>query len=1228
MTRVSSVPRPARLLLGLAALAASIGAQTSLPLRVDCGDLNGYPSGELGWVLLTETSAPPGVSLAPPALDTSHTATYSDVFDEVVWPADVMSIDPEDLDETHRLTSLMLADDTVLTVSGLPADARVRVRLDLGALFPWADWNPATFQWDVLPNASREVRIETRRPDGTGWDTVARGIRCTTGHQGNSFASLVSGLVSTWVTARADASGAVALRLSTDGTDPVFVAGFEVHEHEPLPIRYQRTAGAPLVGSTPGVGAFVAAFNAGDYEGAQLAAQAMADPFERGVALTHLAGWLDGSRHGLVDLVPDARAALTEAQPDHPAAAWLASELDRFERALDHLAARGYAAWRACPQDGGRGFLNPACEGQSAVNLGQADSNVNAHIAIRELAGLVAPKDGVTVLDDLAAWNAGAIDELVWEPSPLVFAAAKQSMAAIFRINPLMKVGNDPEAQEFRAHLVDLARDFVQLGFVAADFPREYELLLFEEIADQGLHPTQWTEEDVAALFTDEQIADSWWGEAVATGPPDGGVPAWVGLQRDFQRLYANAIGDWIDERLLEGEFGGGYGDDVELYLQLFPLAAARVLQADRPWLDALDGSIRYGLVESGFVEDGYYNGGMTDVEHSAEYTANPFLVTRGVWGHVPRTLRIGLGVAEHLRNADDPGAAWTGITALGRRHFKSYYFTANAISDDETFDQEIQLNGRAVVPSLAAWDHARLAPSHPLQQDLLEWARGWRDDALESPAAANGKPKGFMGPVRWPTNAFGVGGVWYSVNGQASEVQLFDPGHLSYDVELLRVAYRKSTEADRYTYLLPIVRMLRAVQQWEDAGQPFGVAGSQDWAAKELKDSPRFGALVYAVTRDVLGDPDLAALPDPELGNATTYVDEVLEERMHAWIVDEFNNQGVGLKYALGPLGEACGGGEPVKNADELLPPYERALAFYRAAWPVLTSQAYHTDRVFLTHGKGVRHLVSGFTGALLTEGFGLAPRVRWDLGLGGPSELAVHCNGVDAEGTFYSAFAYHPDAGPRPVRLLLDEGLVPGRYLVEWGAASPDCDLFPNGAPDASVLVQKRGTGTAATVSLQPGLNLVRITRQGDADATPPAWDLAVDPVVVEIRDGASLDLVVRATVGNAGAASAPPTSVDLFASAVLPDGTVLEVAGVGQEVQIASLPVAASPGTSGWSLSQLDVEWSVPFTPAVGLLLGSGLGVQVRAVVAGSTQEADRLDNEAVRAWFGDQIEIVDG
>lgn len=1212
-------------------LLASTAAAQSLPRVVDCGDLNGFPAGEPGYELLTEAGGLPGVTLDPPARDTVHVNGAPDPWFGTVWPVDVMTIDVDQLHQRHRFTSLQLGSPTRLSIDGLQPDTPYRVKLELGALYPWVELED--FQWVAKESTSRQIAVDVEAPFTSSkppqWVPAVSGLRCTTSYASATMTTEVGGIVTAWVKAFADDTGTLNLRLRSDaGPDAfVYLTAFEVHAHEPLPVVYRRTGAGPLEVQDAALAPFVSLFNAGDLDGAEAWALAHSNAWRRGVALLHLAGWLDGSRDGRWHLLPQARTSLETAAASHPGAAWLLDEVASAERALAHFAARGYESAMDCPDEGGTGFMNVDCaEHLSWSPLGQAVSNVNAWVTMRELSGIVAPREGDTVLDDLALWNAGAIPADAWEPSPLVFAALKQWGLVVPSVNPQLAVNtNDPGAVEALEHFRDVFGDFVDLGFQAVDFPEEVELVLFDAYAASGEHPKDWNITEVDALFDDAQIASSWWGDLVAPEAASGG-PEWADRQRELMRLHRTASDYWLDERLVDGAFGGGLGDDVELMLQLFPTLAGRRDQGDRRTIDRLDTVIRHVLDDSGLVAGGYYAGPVTDTQHAAEFTTNPFLVHRSLFGTTPTSFDVALGATANLRDTEDPASAFMQPTNVGRVHFRSWAFAADGVSDNPDQAVDALINGRAVVPGVLSSARDSVAPTHPMVLDLLDWARALRDDALDVSSLANGKPLGFVAPVSFPSNEMGKNGHWYSVKGNANDTSLYQTGVSSYAHGVLALAYERSLEPDRWRYLLPAVRMLRAVAAWEDAGGPGGPAGSANWAAARYHDDPRFGPTVVRMLELFVGEPVLLQTSDPT-SPSTTYVDDALLARMRQWTEVEFVNQGLAVRYALADV-SPCGVGFTAKSPNGLLTPYDRAITLHRHIWPLLTTRAYHTDRVFLNAYDGPNLVLGGHTGDILREGLRFSPRVRWTSRMDVPLELAISCNLRDDLGQEYSAFVHNAADAATDVVLELTDGLVPGVYRVDVGVGDPKCDLYQPGVEVSSTVVDKPGAGARVDLSIPPGLHLVRVVRLGDA-APPPAFDVAVDlPQTRALLSPGAASLEFTARVANVSSASSPALLLEWSGAVLDREGMPIEIDGLPLELPIGTQPIPALAGTSGYAMDEHVAELVVPVDPAIATVLLSGLGIQLRARLRTESVggDYDPLNDARSKAVFADGIEVV--
>ncbi len=1185
----------------------------ALPLMaVDCGDLNGYTSTEAGYELLTETTAPAGVSVSPAPLDTVHVAHFFAVAGYVAFPSSVVSLDPDQVGERRKLTALVLANPTTLTLSGLPVNTEVSVLLELGATAPWVELVDGN--WTGISSSTKGMRVERDGPSaGTHWEKVAQDLRCVTAVASTTFSNDIGAILPLRVLGTTDGTGRLALRLSADPGNPVLLAAFRVWQRERLPIVYRRGAGAALQSGEAAADAFVAAFNAGDLDAAQQLAESLADPLLRGVALLHVAGWLDGSRDGRLSLLPAARAALVQAASlGHAIATELIEQTDHMQRALDHFAARGYTFSHLCASEGGKGFLNPDCAGQLYSKLGQADSNVNFQIGLRELRGLIAggAAGGVapSALTDLAAWNAGVLGDASFEPSPLVFAALKLTGTGITAMNPLLAF---KESDSESLAVLDMARDifgdFIDLGFAAVDFPHDQELKLMRAYVDAGQHPKDWTSEQLD-LFSTGELADAWWNGQVSPVTDVVAAPAWADAQRALQQTLVAFFNEWMDLRLQRNELGGGQGDDVELLLQLYGVLASRRLGSERLLASHLDDLVQFALEDSGSVADGYWAGSMADVEHTGEYTADPLLASRPVFGDTARTVLMSGLNGRHVLGAVDPDADFAGVNNAGRTRFKSFHYTTLGPSAVANNALDIFLNGRGTVPALTLASRGSLGPSHPLVTDLRAWATGWRDDALLTPGAAFGKPLGFPAPAQWPSGVVGTGGYWYTQNAVAGDNGQWTTGEVAYVFSLLSTAYRQSNAADRWQFLLPAARMFRTVAAWEDAGQPSGAAGTEAWAAAQLKGGSRFGMLVLENLDDLASDPTLTTVTDPVLGN-TTYVDAALVERMQAWVLSAFSDQGPVLRYALADV-VACAP-HSGKNPTAITQAYEGALHYFRAAWPLLCRQAMHTDRIFANVGGAQRELIAAWTGAATLEGAPFRPLLGWS---GSNLDLAVLVNHRDVAGTTVSALVYNYGVSTASVNLTLGAGLKPGSWLVEVGAALQGCDVFPSGASSSS-MIDKRGLGVRIAISVPPGFNLVRLTRTGSV-AAAQTFDLVLDPPrLVEAGNGA---YSIQVRVANAGVTATPASTLALYVAAVNASGTLAVPAALPSEALLSSSNVSLG-GATGFVLPQQTLTYSLPSgSPLVGLLQ-SGLGLQCRAVILSNSAEWDSSNNEQSRCWF---------
>jgi hypothetical protein len=275
----------------LATLALSLGlglvaspdaaAQQVLPLRIDCGDLNGDPAPEAGWTLLGEGLPAPGVTLSPAPLDTVHVAGKA-INGAILVPADVWAVDPDELGQRHRLTSLC--------------------------------WPPTRPQFRRLGSVLAEQRH--RRGAKTASPHLAHaGARAARPAASRAATSRCYGLVRSGAGAQRQHRPLV-LRFSSTAMAALthLPGGFEVHRYEALPVVYHKQAARDRSSrssrsSRPRGGLQRHTTRP------EAAAAALTDSFQRGAS--RAAGWrlAVGSRDGRFHLLPAARADPSRRAP-------------------------------------------------------------------------------------------------------------------------------------------------------------------------------------------------------------------------------------------------------------------------------------------------------------------------------------------------------------------------------------------------------------------------------------------------------------------------------------------------------------------------------------------------------------------------------------------------------------------------------------------------------------------------------------------------------------------------------------------------------------------------------------------------------------------------------------------------------------------------------------------------------------------------------------------------
>ncbi len=216
------------------------------------------------------------------------------------------------------------------------------------------------------------------------------------------------------------------------------------------------------------------------------------------------------------------------------------------------------------------------------------------------------------------------------------------------------------------------------------------------------------------------------------------GAPAWAVALRDALKRYRLWVHWWISNQAPDGQFGGQYGDDVELCCGWPVLCLA---QDDRRTFDALK-RLADGLWENipavrKFGFDVY-----SDVEHSAEPTSysQPRMVVLD-WGNPVYVERC-------RRTFETVVTSWMGTNRRGQLQFKSSWFGYDRTMKPRVNPKamyDIPQCAKALKPGLyVVW----ATGDEAVKRKLIDYGRTWAQAAMTE---YEGKPRGLLpARIRW----------------------------------------------------------------------------------------------------------------------------------------------------------------------------------------------------------------------------------------------------------------------------------------------------------------------------------------------------------------------------------------------------------------------------------------------------------------------------------------------
>ena len=354
--------------------------------------------------------------------------------------------------------------------------------------------------------------------------------------------------------------------------------------------------------------------------------------------------------------------------------------------------------------------------------------------------------------------------------------------------------------------------------------------------------------EVAAKAFPENRIARMYLGEpipAAKTLAVPVGAPGWAVAQRAGLESLSDIIEWWIDHRLRpNGEYGGGWGDDCEMWRHWVTILYA--FEHPRAnWAQAFHSS---RLLAEPHLAGGYHNR-LMDVEHTSEDVADALTPMMSLAPDNPEWAQRTGRLVDLMENL------WTGRNERGFLQFKSTYFTHEQVDLTPARACDTVYHPRAIQPALLYWQRTGDARIGKL---VAEWMRTWVDAAARE---ERGKPAGILPTaIHWPDGRIGgVGEKWWRPENYTSPLYDFPSAMALMLNTLVLTAHMTGDKA----YLAPLRTMAAARLEWIKAGRPAAPEGSRLWCAAHLN---QVGGAV-AKYRLVTGDTSFDALLHEERG-------------------------------------------------------------------------------------------------------------------------------------------------------------------------------------------------------------------------------------------------------------------------------------------------------------------------------------------------------------------------
>ncbi len=297
------------------------------------------------------------------------------------------------------------------------------------------------------------------------------------------------------------------------------------------------------------------------------------------------------------------------------------------------------------------------------------------------------------------------------------------------------------------------------------------------------------------------------------------GAPRWAALQRENLERLADVIHWWIEQRMQDdGQYGGGWGDDCEMWRFWVPV----MIGFDDPQITAAQARFSDALMSQPHMRSGYTTS-VYDVEHTAEDSADVITPMMHLDPDNPLWRNRALRLAELMETL------WTGRNQRGQLQFRSTYFSVAKVDESPQRACDTVYHPRAVQPALLLWQRTG-------EQRLGKLFAAWMDTWVDAAARAErGKPAGILpSAIHWPDGAVGgLGDDWWDPRNHG-ETTLYEwPSAIRMMCNTMLLTYHMTGDEK---YLAPLRSMAAIRLEWLEGPRPDApAAGSKAWCAAQL---------------------------------------------------------------------------------------------------------------------------------------------------------------------------------------------------------------------------------------------------------------------------------------------------------------------------------------------------------------------------------------------------------